>query len=74
MRKLTNLIGSSVIAAVIITFPVIVGVGMASDWLEENINGVLIHPGLAILWTLCVGCTMIEIAALGFIISNTEVT
>lgn len=69
MKKLTNMIGSYVIAIIIMVFPIIVGIGMAGDWLEKTVEGVLIHPWLAILWTLCVFCTILEVGALGFMIS-----
>ena len=44
MKKLTNTIGSFIVAIIIIAFPVIVGIGMNSDWLDrEGGEGVLIQ-------------------------------
>lgn len=74
MNKLTNLIGSFIVAIIAIAFPVITGIGMASDWLErESVEGALIHPWLAILWILCLICTIGEIAILTIVINNSEV-
>ena len=73
MKKLTNTIGSFIVALIIITCPVIVGIGMNSDWLErKGGEGALIHPALAVLWALCVACTVIEFGTLNIMISNSE--
>lgn len=73
MKKLTNTIGSFIVALIIIACPVIVGIGMNSDWLErKGGEGALIHPALAVLWALCVACTIIEFCALNFTISNSD--
>ena len=71
MNKLTNTIGSCIVAIAIIAFPVIVGIGTGNDWLEAE-GGAPIHPALALLWIVCVGCTIIEIGVLSFVISNSE--
>ena len=71
MKNLTNMIGSFIVAISIIACPVIVGIGMASDWFErENVEGALIHPWLAILELLCLICTVGEIAILTFTINQ----
>ncbi len=73
MKNLTNMIGSFIVAIAIIAFPVIVGIGMAGDWLErEGAEGALIHPWLGILWMLCMVCTIGEIAILTFAIGVSE--
>jgi len=73
MNKLTNLIGSFIVAIAIIAFPLITGIGMASDWLErESAEGALIHPWLAILEMLCLICTIGELAVLTLTISMSE--
>ena len=73
MKKVTNTIGSFIVALAIIACPIIVGIGMNSNWLERrDVEGVLIHPALAVLWSLCVACTIIELCALFFTISNSE--
>lgn len=72
MKKLTNTIGSYVVAIIIIAFPIIVGVGMESDWLEADAAGVAIHPLLTLLWIVCVGCTIIEVGVLAVAMSDSE--
>lgn len=71
MKKLTNMIGSFIIAIIFIAFPVIIGIGIGSDWLESE-NDVLIHPWLTLLWALCLVCTIIEVAVWTFGISESE--
>ena len=70
MKKLTNLIGSFIVAIALIAFPTIVGMGLANDWLERNNNDILIHPWFAILWGLCLIVTIGEVITLTIIISN----
>ena len=73
MNKVTNLIGSFIVAIAIIAFPLITGIGMASDWLErESVEGALIHPWLALLEMLCLMCTIGEMAVLTLTISMSE--
>ena len=71
MKKLTNTIGSYVVAIIIIAFPIIAGIGMKSDWLETEC-GTPIHPLLALLWILCVGCTIVEVGVLAIAIRDSE--
>lgn len=73
MKKLTNLIGSFIVAIAIIAFPVITGIGMAGDWLEKNVEGTLIHPGLTILWMICLIFAIGEIVILTILINCSEV-
>ena len=72
MNKITNMIGSFIVAVSIIACPVIVGIGIAGDWLRTE-NGVIVHPLLAWLWIICDIGTMTEVGLLGFMISNSEV-
>lgn len=62
MKKLTNLIGSYIVAIIAVAFPLITGIGMASDWLERE----------PVLWIACVGCTLIEVSVLGYALSDSE--
>ena len=71
MKKLTNMIGSFIIAIIIMTIPIITGIGIASDWLEI-VETTFIHPWLAILWILCLIGTIIEVTVLTFGISMSE--
>ncbi len=71
MEKLTNTIGSFIIAIAIIAFPVIVGIGIAGDWLEAD-GGTPIHPFFVLLWIVSVGCTIIEVAVLTIMINESE--
>ena len=71
MKKLTNTIGSFVVAIIIIAFPIITGIGIGSDWLErESVEGALIHPILAILLALCIAVTIIEVGVLAIAASD----
>lgn len=71
MKKLTNTIGSYVVAIIIMAFPIITGIGTNSDWLERE-NDVLIHPWLTLLLAFCLLCTFMEIIILAFVISDSE--
>ena len=72
MKNLTNLIGSFILTVIIIAFPIITGIGMASDWLGRDVDGALIHPWLGLLWMLCLVCTIGEVAILTLVINDSE--
>ena len=71
MKKLTNMIGSYIVAVAIIACPIITGIGMNSGWLERE-NDVLIHPGLALFWLLCLTGTIAELVVLALLIRESE--